>query len=182
MINMTTVYKIVPVLLLLLIACSGIYAQEHEISIAASYGIFKPINSETRDRFDESFTRIGLTSFDPEKPRDWRFILEAGNYNLDDGTTEIRLLPVTAGYEKGIGENPDLQPYLALRAGPYFGKADSDILDESHIGLNINATCGIVIRQRLYAEIRYDYFSEFVDTDFSGLSLSVGLKLFDIRF
>jgi hypothetical protein len=172
----------IALLALLLLVCGAASAEKQKISVAFSYGAFYPSSSATKDRFGDSFTRIGFTTFDPSRPTEWRFIMEAGDYKLD-GPTSIRMMPLTFGMERGIGNRPSLQPYVTLRAGPYYGKVKEEItgLSDTHVGLNVNATLGVVLKRRFYAEVRYDYFSRFADTSLSGISLAVGIRLFDIR-
>jgi hypothetical protein len=176
--------RIVTLIALLLIASGAVYAEKQKISIGFSYGSFKPMDSATRGKFGSSFSRVGFTSFDPAKPTAGRFIAEVGNYRLSDVSTNVRLTPVTVGVERGLSKSTTMLPYVTLRAGPYFGKAEDETtgLNESRVGLNVNATFGVVLKKWIYAEARYDYFSSLAHNNFSGLSLSVGVKLFDVRF
>lgn len=174
------------VLVLLVLAvsiCGATAAEDKKVSIALSGGAFFPVNSEVRDKFDDYWTRVSFKTFEAEKPMEWRFIAEAGGYVLD-GPTKARLYPITAGFERGLRESSRLQPYVTLRGGPYWGKVEEPAVGfkESKIGLNLNAAFGVVIGRRFYTEVRYDYFSSIAGYNFDGISLSAGVKLFDIKF
>jgi len=169
-------------LLLLLLACGAASATEEKISVAATIGVFVPTSSATREKFGNTWLRVSLQTFEREKPTSWRFIAEASGYKLD-GTTKVRLIPLTFGVEKGLRERLSFQPYVTVRAGPYYGKFEdtSTGVRETHIGLNANAAYGVIYRHRYYAEVRYDYFTRLAGANFNGLSLSVGVRLFDVR-
>ena len=72
---------------------------------------------------------------------------------------------------------------MTLRCGPYYGKIEDAIAGtrETHTGLNANVAYGVVIKRKFYIEARYDYFSRFSGRKFDGLSLSAGVRLFDIK-
>lgn len=125
--------------------------------------------------------RISFKSFEPTKPTEWRFIAEVGSYQFD-GPTEATLLPVTVGMERALSEGKNVQPYVTLRGGPYYGKVERPALgfSENQIGLNLNAAFGVTFSRRYFAEIRYDYFSRFAGINFDGFSISAGMRLFDI--
>jgi hypothetical protein len=177
---MSMMKSAVCMLFALLILC-GAASAEDKISIALSAGAFFPVDSTTKDNYDSCWTRISFKTFETEKPKEWRFIAEGGAYVLD-GTSDVRLYPLTFGMEKGLNESRNLQPYVTLRAGPYYGKVTNDTgLNESKFGLNANASYGVTIKKRYYVEIRYDYFSELAGNNFDGFSLSAGVKLFDIK-
>jgi hypothetical protein len=169
-------------LFLLLVICGTASAEREKISFAATYGAFLPINSTVRDDYGSSFSRLSLTTFEPTKPTKPRFIMEVGSYSLN-GDTDVRMIPVTFGVERGLKTKSSTQPYVVLRAGPYFGKLDNNIthVTDHTVGINANASVGIVFKKRFYAEARYDFFSKMAGSDFSGISLAAGVKLFDIR-
>lgn len=164
-------------------ACAPVCSAERRTSVAISLGAFMPRSSSVKDEFGSSWTRVSFKTFEPSKPTHWRFTGEVGHYALD-GTRDVRLLPLTFGVERGLRESRSIQPYLTLRAGPYFGRIQEDAigLDENHVGLNTNAAYGVVLKRRYYAEVRYDYFTRMAGANFDGLSLSVGMRLFDIRY
>lgn len=174
--------KSVVCLLFALLLVSGAAVAEEKISIALSAGAFFPVDSETKEKFDDCWTRVSLKTFEVEKPMEWRFIAEGGAFKLD-GPSSARLYPLTFGVERGLSAADNLQPYVALRAGPYYGrlKEEATNLNESNVGLNVNAAFGVTIRKKFYVELRYDYFSKFAGADFDGISISAGMRLFDIK-
>lgn len=157
-------------------------SDERKTTIALSGGMFFPISSSVRDEYDGSWSRISLKTFEPTKPMSWRFIAEGGSYRLA-GSTDASLYPLTFGMERALSEGSRFQPYVSLRGGPYYGKVTRNLTGDSEekIGLNLNAAYGVTIKKRYYAEIRYDYFTEIAGLDLQGLSISAGIRLFDIR-
>ena len=155
--------------------------REDPVSIAASLGVYMPTSSDTRDRFDDAWVRFGLRAFEPAKPEKWRFGFDAGILDTD-GPTEALLIPITAGFERGFGQDTDRRPYVAIRAGTYYGSVEEPArdIDETKWGLNVNASAGIVFKQRFFVEMRYDVFSDIAGISFDGLSAIVGIRLFDL--
>ena len=172
--------RIVP--LLLAVMAVGGTAHAEKITIAATYGSFFPVSSATKNEFSSSFSRFSFTTFEPSKPTRNRIIFEVGNYDLN-GDTQVKLLPITVGIEKGMKVRRSLQPYTVLRAGPYYGRIRQlgATKTDTKVGLNASASLGVVFKKSFYAEARYDYFSRFAGFSFDGLSLSVGVKLFTIK-
>jgi len=157
------------------------FAEKRKVSVALTYGSFAPTNSSTKSDFGSSWARLGLTSFEPDKEMAWRFTVDGGYYDLK-GPQRSRLYPVSVGLTKGLSEKSSARPYVSVKGGPYYGKVDYPLTgqSETHIGLNVNASVGVVVSRRLYAEVRYDYFSKMAGYDFSGLSLAAGVRLFDL--
>ncbi|MHB9038239.1 MAG: hypothetical protein ACYC64_16405 [Armatimonadota bacterium] len=179
---MRVVSQILGLLVLLASVGGPAIAEKSEISFALGYGTFMPTNSATKDKFDSTWTRISFTTFEPTKPASWRFISEGGAYKLD-GPAEVSLYPYTVGFERGFGESHSVRPYVVLRGGPYYGRVQdaSAGIDEKHIGLNTNASLGLVFNQRYYLEARYDYFSKLAGYDFNGFSIYAGMKVFSLK-
>ena len=73
-----------------------------------------------------------------------------------NGPTDVQLYEISAGVEKGLKPSANVQPYIALRAGPYYGKMSEDATgdEDKNVGLNINASYGFIYRQKIYAEFR----------------------------
>lgn len=155
--------------------------QRPRSSIALMGGVFFPVDSETRDRFSKTWVRADLVPFQREKRTSTHFTIESGAYRFN-GPTSVRLYEVSAGLEKGLPQRGSVQPYLALRAGPYWGRmTESETgIRERNTGLNLNASCGFIFNRNLYTELRFDYFSKFAGVDFSGVSLTLGFRLFDL--
>ena len=150
--------------------------------VALTIGVFFPSSSEVKDQFEDSWTVISLKAFDADKPTAWRFTMELGAHRLNGRTAEARLYPLTFGAQRALKEGKRLQPYVVLRAGPYLGTYEDPTagIDDRHVGLNANAALGLTINRNLYAELRYDYFTDIADQDFSGLSALIGVRLFDL--
>jgi hypothetical protein len=95
----------------------------------------------------------------------------------------VSLLPLTFGVTRAFGQDTNMRPYAALRAGPYWGSVNSPILgiNKSRVGIDANAAVGLLFRNGFYVEARYDYLSQLEGLNFNGFFLSAGIKLFDLR-
>ncbi len=151
------------------------------VSMALTGGLFVPVSSATRREFTNTWFRIALQPFERTRRTLPHFTAESAAYRLD-GPTRARLYQITFGLEKGLEPGRIAQHYLAVRGGPYYGRLDEDETGrrERGWGLNLNAAYGLIFLRSLYAEVRFDYFSRFAGVDFSGVSLSVGFRLFDL--
>ena len=152
------------------------------ISIALVAGAFAPANRRTREDFDDLWTRVSVKSFSRVKQTSPHFTFEFGSYRFS-GSTTASLIPISAGIEKGFEAGPIAQSYFVVRGGPYFGKLENSTTGakDRNVGINLNAAYGVIFAQSFYVEFRYDYFSKLAGVDFSGASLSAGVRLFDIR-
>lgn len=154
--------------------------------VAASFalvgGLFVPIDASTRDRFAKIWLRAALKPFEREKRTYPHFSAEGGALTFD-GPTDVQLYELSFGIEKGLEPYGFVQPYLAIRGGPYWGRMEDSTTGarDRNVGLNLNASYGVIFRRNVYAELRYDFFSRFAGVDLSGLSFSVGFRLFDLR-
>jgi len=153
------------------------------IAIALVGGVFVPLSATTRDRFDDALARVSVKTFERVRATEPRFTGEVGYYRLNRAA-RARLIPITVGFERGFKPGRFCQMYLAVRGGPYLGKYEEAALgvSERKIGLNLNAAYGFIFSKSFYVELRYDYFSKLVGTDFSGVSVSAGIRLFDLKF
>ena len=181
---------------LVLIATGAAVGAMAQIPVGVDLGVYMPTDSDVKNVFGKSWFRIGVTPLSFQRPGNWRFTFDLGFLKRSNdifvpegkggGTTlrnDVTLIPVTFGFTRSFTESTDFMPYIALRAGPYYARVDSDSfgVDESGFGINANAALGISFSQRFYIEARYDYFSKFEGIDFSGFSISAGVKLFEIR-
>ncbi len=178
---MPVIRSLVALIIGLSIVCGGAVADGQNASIALSGGAFFPGSAATRDTFGDSWSRISLSLFQPTKSEKWMFNPEVGSYRLS-GSTSAQLWPVTAGFVRGLNKSNKVQPYVTLRAGPYFGSLSDNAtgLSASNVGLNSNAALGVVFARRFYLEGRYDYFSPMAGFNFSGFSVSGGVRIFDL--
>jgi hypothetical protein len=48
------------------------------------------------------------------------------------------------------------------------------------VGINANATLGVLFNERFQIAARYDVYSKVGGFSFNGLTLSAGIKLFDL--
>jgi hypothetical protein len=154
-----------------------------KISIYAGYTYFTPAASSTRDAFGGAWPQPALGRLETKKPDKWALTYDAASFR-HDGDHDALLVPVTIGVQHRIGgsRTDNLQPYVALRAGPYYGKIEDDDrgISESRIGLNANIGVGVVIQQRYLLEARYDHFGGRLDGfRLDGFSILAGVKLLD---
>lgn len=175
-------------LLLLSLACGPVSAAEGErkrtISLAVSANLFRLFSGTTRERFGDTWFGIGGSIFDRREPTRWAFDFDLEIRGNDD-VGEATLVPLTFGVIRGLGEKTAAgwQPFVALRAGPYYGKVEGDRLpiEDETVGLNANATLGLIYRERYSLSLRYDYFSRFARTNFDGLSLRAAVRVLDVK-
>jgi len=182
---------------LVMIACGATLSAMAQVPVGIDLGVFMPSNSDTKDVYGKSWFRIGMSPLGFQKPGNWRFTFDlgflkrshstfvpeagkGGGFTLED---DVTLIPLTFGYTKSFTESTDFMPYLVLRAGPYYADVNSDSfgVDKKGFGLNANAAFGVSISKQFYVEARYDWYSKFKGINFSGLSFSAGIKLFEIR-
>ena len=145
-------------------------------------GIFSPTSSAVQDTFGGTWIRYGLRPFITEVPERWRFMIDLSYYAMDDGTDQAKLVPITAGFIRGLSQHKDMLTYMAVNMGPFYGNVDAPSIPVSKKGwgVNTNATFGMVFNQRWSLEARYEYMNKFAGFDFSAFSISAGLRLFDI--
>jgi hypothetical protein len=181
---------------LVLIATASVAGAMAQIPVGVDLGVFMPTDSDVKDVYGKSWFRIGFTPLSFQQPGPWRFTFDLGilkrsrDITIPDGkgggsvlSNDVTLIPLTFGVTRSFSENTDFLPYVALRAGPYYANVDSDSfgVDKSGFGINANAAVGVSFSRRFYIEARYDWYSKFEDIDFSGFSISAGIKLFEIR-
>ena len=180
---------------LVLVACGTAAGALAQSPVGVDLGLFMPTDSDVKDVYGKSWFRVGLTPLSFQQPGNWRFTFDLGFLKRSRSTfvpegkggsfidDDVTLIPLTFGVTRSFSENPDFLPYVALRAGPYYGNVNSDSfgVDKSGFGLNANAALGVSFSRRFYIEARYDWYSKFDDIDFSGFSISAGVKLFEIR-
>jgi hypothetical protein len=174
------------VLILVMIGCTSIAlakggkSKKNRIHVQVSYAAFIPSEGETRRNFGKVWGSIGVGRFVPERPNNWAFdwditVLE------EEGVSEALLIPLTAGVHRGLGTNPDRQPYVAVRVGPYYGEVDDNTKgpDDTKIGFNANMSAGVIVKRKYFLEARYDWFSSIAGNSFNGFTFTGGVKVFD---
>jgi hypothetical protein len=173
--------RLAAVLCLLLLAGGAVSADEtKKLSIAVSYSVFRPSSGATRDTFGSTWSGIGIAPFTRQRSERWRPTFDVTLYSHDD-VGRATLVPVTFGVQKAFGSSGTAIPYASVRVGPYYGRV-RDALGErtTHIGFDANAAVGVTFKERFFLEARYDYFSRIAGTRFDGVSLTVGVRVFDI--
>lgn len=168
------------ILILLALAYSPASAEKTKISLGITYGVFVPSSGSTRSIFGHSWFGLSGGLVDREKPNRWTMVWDF-NIRSHERAGEVSLYPLTIGVQRGLGRAGFAQPYVALRAGPYYGEVKADVIGvrESALGLNANVALGVIFQERFYLEARYDYFSRFARSNFDGLTLTAGVRLFD---
>jgi hypothetical protein len=154
-----------------------------KISIYAGYTYFTPAASSTRDAFGGAWPKPTLGRLETKKTNKWTLTYDAASFQ-HEGDYDALLVPVTIGVQHRLGgSNTDaVQPYVALRAGPYYGKVEDDDADisQSYVNLNANVGVGVVIQKRYLIEARYDHFGGRPEGfRLDGFSILAGVKLFD---
>ena len=172
--------------LIFVTATVGGYAQQRAgIPIGVDFGVFFPTDSTVKSVFGSNWYRVGITPISLQKDERWRFTFDVAVLSQTRFGEKARLTPVTFGFTRsfGKGKTQGARPYVALRAGPYWGSVKSVLLgiDKNQVGLDINGAVGLTFNNAFYIEARYDYMSDFSGINFSGFFLSAGVKLFEFR-
>ncbi len=167
-----------------LLITGGSAVADDRLSIGVDVGYFFPTNSTVKDTFGNSWFRFGITPLSFQRDESWKFTTDIAYMESRRITGRARLFPITFGVTRGFNSDSEVRPYVALRAGPYFGSAFSPLIGvdkNNHIGLDINAALGVTFNDRFYVEIRYDWLSKMAGLDFNGWFFSAGVRLFDIK-
>lgn len=153
-----------------------------KLHFGPSIGIYRPTSEKVQDTFGSNWTRFGLRPFLTEVPDRWRFMFDLSYYGMSNGDDSATLIPITAGFMKGLTQHKDMLTYVALNMGPYYARVDAPSIgvNKTGWGLNANATVGAIFNQRWSLEARYEFMNEFAGFDFSAFSISVGLRMFDV--
>ena len=161
---------------------STVETRKAKLHFGPVIGIYRPTSAKVQDTFGSNWTRLGIRPFLTEVPDRWRFMFDLAYYAMDDGTDRATLIPITAGFMKGISQRKDMLTYSALTLGPFYGNIDAPSVgvNKTGWGLNANATLGIVFKQRWSLEARYEFMNDFGGFDFSAFSIAAGLRLFDV--
>lgn len=154
--------------------------QKMKLQVAVQYSPFFPSDHDTRDNFGSRWDGFGLALFRPECSMKWVFDWSA-SVLTKNGRSDALLIPATVGVKRALRcSNPELRPYVALRAGPYYGKVDDNLMgsDDTTIGANANVSVGVYIQQRYIVEARYDWFTRLAGNNFNGFTVTVGARVF----
>lgn len=166
------------------ICVAGAANSQGSIPIGVDAGVFFPQDSTVRNVFGDTWFRVGLTPISLQAPGSWKTTMDIAYLRSSTRFGDsVTLIPLTFGVTRSFGEDQNVRPYVALRAGPYWGDVNSTTLgiNKSKVGLDANVAAGLLFQGRFYIEARYDYMSKFEGLNFSGFFLSAGLKLFEIR-
>jgi hypothetical protein len=150
------------------------------IHVSVEYSPFLPGDADARSNFGTVWGSFGIGLFRPERPEEWAFDWDLTVLSQSDAS-DVLLIPLTVGAQRGFGKDPDLQPYVALRAGPYYGSVEDSPKGpgDTKIGASANVSAGLVVKQRYLLEARYDWFSRLAGNDLSGFTLTLGVKVFE---
>lgn len=162
------------------VATEGGKSEKERICVSVTYSAFFPGDGETRENFGTMWWSIGIGRFHPERPDAWTFDWDATMLRKK-GASKALLIPVTAGVQRGLDTQRDVQPYVAVRLGPYYGEVGDNTKgpDDATIGFNANASAGIIVQRKYVLEARYDWFTPIAGNDFNGITLTAGVKVFD---
>ena len=99
---------------------------KRKICVAVEYSPFLPGDADARSEFGTAWGRFGIGFFRPDRPQRWAFDWDVSVLS-ESNASEALLIPVTVGVQRGLSKNPDLQPYVALRVGPYYGSVEDNL-------------------------------------------------------
>lgn len=165
------------------ICVTGAAHSQGSIPIGVDAGVFFPQDSTVRSVFGDAWFRVGLTPISLQAPGTWKTTLDFAYLRSSRFGSSVALMPLTFGVTRSFGQDQNVRPYVALRAGPYWGDVNSTTLgiNKSKVGFDANVAAGLLFQGGFYIEARYDYMSKFEGLNFSGFFLSAGLKIFEIR-
>lgn len=168
------------------VVASGIGAAnaQDSVPLGVKGGIYFPSSSKARQNFGDSWTHWGFSSVSAKPVSGgWRPTWDFEIYNNNGGGSRVTLIPVTLGVVKGLAADQDSQPYVAARAGVFWGDVRSSDLgvDTDKFGITGNVALGYVFNKKFFIEARYDIFDKVGGVDFSGASINAGVKLFDLN-
>ena len=174
------------ILCLIVVGCTSVAfadggkGKKKRICVEVSYAAFIPSDGDTRSNFDEVWSSIGVGRFIPERPNHWAFDWDV-TWLDEQGVSDADLIPLTAGVQRGLGIHRDRQPYVTVRVGPYYGDVDHNTKgpDATKIGLNANASLGVILKQKYFLEARYDLFSRLAGNNFNGFTFTGGVKVLE---
>lgn len=155
--------------------------------IALMLGVYDPINSQVKDIFGSSWLRLGLRQLPTELGTRWRpgydvnyYGMQRTNLLVPGGKEKVRLIPITVGLLRAFGKDEKVRSYVALNAGPYYGRVLAPSIGVNTTGwrLNANAAVGWIFRERFCIEGRYEFMDELAGLDFSAFSVSVALRIY----
>jgi hypothetical protein len=153
------------------------------IPFGVDIGVFFPTDSAVRSVYGSTWVRVGLSPLSFQHPEKWSFCFDIGILNRNKTNDDVLLIPVTVGFTRAFGQNVEARPYVAIRAGIYYVDVNSAAfaVDDTGYGFNANAAVGMTFNDKFYIEGRYDFYNDFQGIDFSGFSVSAGVRIFTIR-
>jgi len=150
-------------------------------------GLYNSTSSRTRDIFGDNWVRYGIRPLPKDLPERWRPSFDASYYSMSKDrllfTDKVTIIPLSAGLLRGFGDAKKKQTYVGVHVGPYYCDvhAPSVGADKKGWGVNTNATVGVIFRERLSLEARYELMNKFEGIDFSSFSVSASFKIFTAR-
>jgi len=168
--------------ILMMAACAAALADDEKTPIAVSFQVYYPTSSETKDVFGNAWTGFGLDVLRLQDTEKWRPLISFHGMTTND-IGDATIIAANFGMQKTFGdEDDDVQPFVVLQAGPYWGDVEVPSLgvDESKLGFNANVEGGIIINKRFQLKVRYDYYSRIGGFSFDGFTISAGIKLFEL--
>jgi hypothetical protein len=154
-----------------------------KLPIYIGYCNFFPTATATRDTFGKAWPQITVGKLEKKRADKWALTYDLASFRRG-GDNQATLVALTMGAEHKIGSlsTETLQPYVALRAGPYYArlKADEQGVNATHIGINANAAVGVLIKERFFLEGRYDVFDRVAGFSLNGASITAGMRILDL--
>ena len=140
---------------------------------------YRPFSSKTRDRFGSSFSGIGIGfgSINPQSGRS----LSPDVSIFNESNNGDRALLVLAGlqYRKPFSSDRKgvrFVPYYGVGANLAYGRLRVDGQRDSNFGAGGSLFLGTTLTRHAFAEARVRGISRVAGFDFSGLSLSAGVR------
>jgi hypothetical protein len=156
-------------------------SQKETLYLGAEYGQFRPNSTQTQNIFGSPWTTWGITLVNPSPSTKWASSLDL-SWHSHQKIGYVFLMPLNYRVVHAFARGWVLRPFVSLGVGPYYGnvRASSEGLDGANVGLNADGSVGLIYLQRYYVTYRWDFYSKFAGSDFSGQSFSVGMRIFDV--
>lgn len=163
------------------------------VNFGLMVGVFNPTNSATKELFDDSWVRVGIRPIPRELSERYRFTFDTSYYTMSKNYADaegniifadkVKLIPITVGLLRGFNQGKDLRSYVGVNVGPYYGsfKAPSISVNEKRWGLNANVSAGVIYKDRIALEGRYEFMEKLGGYDFSAFTVSASYRIFSAR-
>lgn len=149
-------------------------------NVGPNAGIYIPFSSKTKNTFGSSFKGIGVGfgSVRPKAGGQLRpdFSLLSESENGDRALLGIAGLQYRKTFDSNVEDNAQFVPYYGAGANLIYGRLKVGGETDSNFGAGASVFVGTSIGRHAFVEARVRALSSVAEYNFSGLSLSAGLR------